>query len=183
MSILAFLLCFFLAAFAAAALFDFVHTSIGAPEINDDGDAQYTNGYIFSWFGAWVARRYSDAETANTQKLKKIALMYAFEQSDKDYAKVVLSGENSLGRPSDEQVLAYLQNQYLEQLQSKDNFVNWYKPLGVCWYCTMFWFCTFLGAALLFAYSLYQPVALGAWVLALLHFAPVAIKIREITNQ
>jgi hypothetical protein len=183
MSILAFLLCFLLAAFFAVALFDFVHTSIGKPEINDDGEAQYMPTFIFSKFGAWVARKYNDAERRNANRLGKIADMYAFEESDRNYAKAVLSGENSLGRPSDEQIQQYLKNEYLQRLLVEDNFVNWFKPLGVCWYCTMFWFCTALGLVLLYAYSLYQPITLGAWLLSVLHFAPVCIKIRQIINS
>lgn len=183
MSILAFLLCFLLAAFFAVALFDFVHTSLGAPQINEAGEAQYRSGFIFSWLGAWVARKYNDAERRNSQQLNKIANMYQFADSDKDYARAVLSGENSLGRPNDDQILAYLRAQYLERLQGEDNFVNWVKPLGVCWYCTMFWFCTALGAILLYAYSLYQPLTLGAWLLSILHFAPLCIKIRQMINE
>ena len=182
MCILAFLLCFILAAFAVAALFDFVHTSVGAPQINEAGEAQYAAGFILSWYGAWVARKYNEAERKNNRRLQDEADNVEFTDGDKMYAKAVLSGENSLGQPTDDQILAYLRANHLERLEGEDNFMNWFKPLGVCWYCTMFWFCTALGAALLFAYSLYQPVVGGVWALALLHFAPVCIKIRQITN-
>jgi hypothetical protein len=181
MSILAFLLCFFLAAFAASALFDFAHASIGAPHIAQTGEAQYQNGFIFSAFGAWVATKYNKAEEGNYKKLTQIAANYDFTDGDKLYAKAVLSGENDV-MPTDAEVLAYLSSEQLARLQEEDNFVNWYKPLGVCWYCTMFWFCTFLGAALLFAYSAYYPVSGGVWALSLLHFAPICIKMREIIN-
>jgi hypothetical protein len=179
MSILAFLLCFLLAAFFAVALFDFVHTSLGAPHIAGNGAAQYQNGFILSWLGAWVARKYNQDERRNSQKLVEIANMYQFTDGDKLYAHAVLSAERE---PTKDEILAYLRANYLQRLEEEDNFVNWFKPLGVCWYCTMFWFCTALGLVLLYAYSLYQPIALGVWLLSILHFAPVCIKIRQIIN-
>ena len=180
MSILAFLLCFLLAAFFAVALFDFAHTSLGAPHIADNGAAQHQNGFILSWLGAWVVKKYNDAERRNSQQLSKIANMYQFSDGDKLYAKAVLSAEKE---PTEDEILAYLRADYLERLEEEDNFVNWFKPLGVCWYCTMFWFCTALGLILLLTLSIAQPVSLSAWLLSILHFAPVCIKIRQIIND
>lgn len=179
MSILAFLLCFLLAAFFAVALFDFVHTSLGAPHIAGNGAAQHQNGFILSWLGAWVVKKYNQNERSNSQKLVEIANMYQFTDGEKAYAYAVLSAERE---PTKDEILAYLRADYLERLLREDNFVNWFKPLGVCWYCAMFWFCTALGLVLLYAYSLYQPIALGVWLLSILHFAPVCIKIRQIIN-
>lgn len=172
MTIHIFLLCYLIAAFAAAALADFIYRAIGAPYIDDGGRATCSKGMILSRYGLFICDMYNKRQQRRQEVLRRKTDALTFSDAEIEWAKIFLQSENDTIR-----AIQFLRDTELEKLIRNDTAVNWYKSLGVCKFCTSFWICSLAGAVLLFALSLSYPISLTAWILSLAHFAPVAIKI------
>jgi len=174
MSILTFLICFVISAFAAAALFDFWHWAIGSPEANEHGDAEAQRGRILSVFGVWLCAKYNAANRAHYDSIRRDVEMLVFSDAEIQWAISAIHG-----RDDRQKAIEFVREKEVNRRLNNTNFINWYKPLGICSVCTMFWFCSLLGFGLLFSLTLVQPVSLTAWLFSMLHFAPVSIAVRE----
>jgi hypothetical protein len=187
MTILTFIIVALLLSFAVAALFDFLHGCIGAPSANDDGIASAHTGFIFSAYGLWVCRKYNAARQKRRDALLAEAMQRKFSDAELDWAKSSLATKLSYkNNYSDAEILNELQQNYFAHLIANDAgwaALNWYKPLGVCISCTLFWLATILCGVMLFALSFWQTIPTAAVVFTLLYFAPVSIKFFFIVNR
>lgn len=175
MTIHIFLLCYLIAAFAAAALADFIYRAIGAPYIDDNGRATCSKGMILSRYGLFICDMYNKRQQRRQEVLRRKTDALTFSDAEIEWATAKTFFQSEDGQA--ERAIQFLRDTELEKLIRNDTAVNWYKSLGVCKFCTSFWICSLAGAVLLFALSLSYPISLTAWILSLAHFAPVAIKI------
>jgi len=184
MTILTFIIVAVILSFAVAALFDFLHGCIGSPQTDDSGIASAQTGFIFSAYGLWVCRKYNAARQKRRDALLAEAMRRKFSDAELDWAKGSLAQKLSYKNSyTDAEILNELQQNYYAHLIATDTALNWFKPLGVCIFCSMFWVCTALCGVMLFALSYWHTVPTAAVVFTLLYFAPLSIKFFFIINR
>jgi hypothetical protein len=177
MSIISFIFIYMAAAFFAACLFDFLHKAIGSPHQDDNGDATVYSGAIFSWYGMYVAKKYNALDAQRLRQAAQKANGYVFTRDQIEQQKKMFNIE------IDNVAIMQLREKKAETIYLNDTRPNWYAPLGVCSFCTSFWVYTILfirGACWL---SNAYVLSAGGYLIAGVHFAPLAIKLHELLSN
>jgi hypothetical protein len=173
MSVISFAFIYIVAAFMSACLFDFFWRAIGNPHQTETGEAGAYQGYIFSFYGNFVCRKYNEVELNRAVKASQKAQSLVFSKAEIQRIK------DAQNIDIDSVAIMRLREQQAEVIYKNDTRLNWYKPLGVCSFCTSYWFYTAAFVVFILATKSILPLSLGIYLILGLHFGPLAIKINE----
>jgi len=164
---------YFIFALLCAALFNYIHFSIGAPSLNFRGSAEAENGMIGSALGRWLCDKYNLREAALRMPAKGGAEL---TEADLDILKNFYSSDHIDQLISDkdfDKLAEYYRTLSAEKYIGQGGY-NWYKALGICPPCSIFWFAQLHIIPALFWANLGWAMSILAW----LFFAPLAALFR-----